>query len=111
MQAQTWKNNQGTAFLIFACCSERLLQFEKAISKVICQTNVFMQLKARWELDECYGMLMLFHVLYVPEVKLVQIKNVPPGGYLIAVCSVLGGAKITYYGIRQPHIPGLYVPR
>lgn len=47
MQAQTWKNNtRGAAFLIFTRCTGRLLQFEKAISKVNCQTNVFMQLKA-----------------------------------------------------------------
>lgn len=51
MQAQTRKkkkeknNTQGAAFLIFAHCTRRLLRFEKAISKVICQTVVFMQLK------------------------------------------------------------------
>lgn len=76
MQAQTWKNNtQGTAFLIFARCTERLLQFEKAISRVICQTSVFMQLRAGWELDEWDGMMRPFLVLYGPEEKMVQIKN------------------------------------
>lgn len=82
MQALTWKNNtQGAAFLIFTRCTRRLLQFEKAITKVICQTNVFMQLKAGWKLDEWDGMLALFHVLYVPKVKQVLIKNALPYGY------------------------------
>lgn len=85
MQAQTWKNNtQGAAFLIFTRCTQKLLQLEKAISKVICQTYVFMQPKAGWNLDEWDGMLMLLHALHGPEVKLVQIKNVPPRGYLIS---------------------------
>lgn len=86
MQAQTCKNNtQGAAFLIFARCTRRLLQFEKAISKVICQMILFMQLKAGWKLDEWNGMLALFLVLYGPKVQLVQIKNVSPGGYLISL--------------------------
>lgn len=86
MQAQTWKHNTlGAAFLIFARCTERLLQFEKAISKVICQTIVFMQLKSGWELDEWNGTLMLFPVLFGPKVQPVQIKNVQPGGYLISL--------------------------
>ncbi len=78
------KNNpRGAEFLIFARCPERLLQFEKAIRKVICQMIVFMQPKTEWEL-EWDGMLMLFLVLYGPKVKLAQIKNVP-GGSLISL--------------------------
>lgn len=67
MQAQTWKkekkNTQGAAFLI----SSHRSKFEKAISRVICQATVFMQLKAGWELDEWNGMLM-FLVQFGPEV-------------------------------------------
>lgn len=75
MQAQTWKkknekknNTQGTAFLIFARCTKRLLRFEKAISKVICQAVVFMQLKEGWEADEWNTMLVQFLSLYGPKV-------------------------------------------
>lgn len=86
MQAQTWKHNtQGAAFLIFAHCTERLLQFEKAISKVISQMNVFVQLKAGWKLKKWDCTLMLFHILYGPEVKLVQSRNGPICGYLISL--------------------------
>lgn len=65
---------QGAAFLIFAHCAKRILQFEKAISEVVCQTNVFMQLN--WESTP-----MLFHMDCGPEAGAVRIQN---------VCYVLG---------------------
>lgn len=75
MQAQTWKQYSGHCIFNFRSrYAERLLHFEKAISKVICQMNVFMKPRAGWEQDEWDGIMVCF--LLLSKVELLLITNV-----------------------------------